>query len=99
MLLGAVVLTFVEGWTAGVDFFLGKLPALNGKRIDSVKTLWNKAKDKLHNTLWPTLIENWKVWPAAQILNFSVVPLKYQILFVNCVAIWWNFVLSMMQHK
>lgn len=22
-----------------------------------------------------------------------------QVLFVNCVAVWWNFVLSMTQHK
>ena len=93
------MLTFVEGWTVGIDFFLGKLPGLNGKKVPSLGTLWNKGMEKLRTSLWPTLIENWKVWPAAQVLNFSVVPLKFQILFVNCVAIWWNFVLSMMQHK
>jgi len=49
-------------------------------------------------TLAPTLITNYKVWPLVQVLNFAIVPVKLQVLFVNCVAVWWNFVLSMTQH-
>ena len=116
--------------------------------------------DKVKTELAPTLITNYKVWPAVQILNFQFVPVKLQVvcpvrppplrcagpgslrqtcrghfdlgarlladssdtqilnsptavaahltrllcetaqvLFVNCVAVWWNFVLSMTQHK
>jgi hypothetical protein len=32
-------------------------------------------------------------------LTVSSFSLPVQVLFVNCVAIWWNFVLSLMQHK
>ena len=125
----------------------------------------NKGIEKVKTELKPTLITNYKVWPAVQVLNFTVVPLKLQVflslapatlciclprpstsciclaaprhahtctdslpypsgklffgasypprsrfdtkcavvrvqvLFVNCVAVWWNFVLSMTQHK
>ena len=47
----------------------------------------------------PTLLENYKVWPAAQVLTFGVIPLRLQLLFVNLVAVWWNSVLSLTQHK
>ena len=53
---------------------------------------------KVKETLAPTLITNYKVWPLVQVLNFAIVPVKLQVLFVNCVAVWWNFVLSMTQH-
>lgn len=94
-----MTLTIVEGWLAGFEFFLGKFPSSNGRSILPIGTLFDMGVSKVKELLWPTLLENWKVWPAVQLLNFSVVPVKYQVLFVNCVAIWWNFVLSMMQHK
>jgi hypothetical protein len=39
-----------------------------------------KGVDKVKQDLGATLITNYKVWPAVQILNFTVVPLKLQVL-------------------
>jgi protein Mpv17 len=37
---------------------------------------------------------NWLVWIPAQLLNFKVVRLKYQVLFTNVVELFWNAYLS-----
>lgn len=38
---------------------------------------------------------NVKVWTIAQAVNFELVPVEYQVLFVNAVAIGWNTMLSL----
>lgn len=37
---------------------------------------------------------NWALWIPAQIVNFSMIPLNYQVLFGNVVALFWNVYLS-----
>lgn len=91
-------LTIVEGLLAPLSITMDKGFSFVGK-ADSVSALANKGIEKVKTELGATLITNYKVWPAVQMLNFSVVPIKLQVLFVNCVAVWWNFVLSMTQHK
>jgi hypothetical protein len=45
------------------------MPLINGGTPgDSVKELQAK--------LWPTLIVNWKLWPAVQLMNFIFIPVK-----------------------
>lgn len=45
-----------------------------------------------------TLLANWKLWPAAQLINFTVVPIDYRVFFINIVAIFWNTYLSYVQN-
>lgn len=40
------------------------------------------------------LINNYKVWPAAQAINFFFMPLQHRVLFVNFVALGWNTFLA-----
>ncbi|KAL8558247.1 hypothetical protein ACOMHN_040945 [Nucella lapillus] len=40
------------------------------------------------------LINNYKVWPAAQAINFFFMPLQHRVLFVNFVALGWNTYLA-----
>jgi len=43
------------------------------------------------------LIMNQKVWVPGQFINFTVIPVEYQVLFVNAVNVGWNTYLSMSQ--
>ena len=84
VLAGFFVALEVCKWTVGVAS--GKLaspgPAVAAGRAAAVKTLW------------PTLRANWKIWPAANYVNFLLVPPKFQLLFSNAVAFFWSAVLS-----
>mgnify|MGYP002785227833 CR=1 FL=1 len=43
----------------------------------------------------PSVIQaNWALWIPAQLVNFGMVPLNYQVLFGNVVALVWNVYLS-----
>ena len=52
------------------------------------------AKNKLDQLWWNTLITNWKIWPAFQLLNFSIIPLQHRLMAVNVLALFWNIFLS-----
>lgn len=58
-------------------------------------TSLNKAMDHSKEVLWPTLLANWKLWPAAMLVNFAIIPPHFSVLYVNIVAIAWNAYLSM----
>ncbi|CAG8614721.1 10141_t:CDS:2 [Funneliformis caledonium] len=55
--------------------------------------------EKLGDVFVPTLINNYKLWPAVQLVNFHFVPLNYRTLIVNCVALGWNTYLSVINKK
>jgi len=58
-------------------------------------------KTSLHNTsvkFFPTLVDNWKIWPLAQVINFTIVPPPYRVFFANVVGLGWNFWLSYIQN-
>jgi len=40
------------------------------------------------------IVANWTLWIPAQLINFSLIPLKYQVLFGNVVALGWSVYLS-----
>jgi len=51
-------------------------------------------------THWRDIMEaNYKLWPAAQLLNFSVIPSTHRVLFVNLVSIGWNTFLAWSSHR
>jgi hypothetical protein len=47
----------------------------------------------------PGLLANWKLWPAAQLVNFTVIPPEQRILFGNIVGVCWTCVISNMQQS
>ena len=51
---------------------------------------------ELREKLWETLKMNWAFWPLLQFANFKWVPIKFQVLYVNLMSIFWNCYLSFM---
>lgn len=63
----------------------------------ALKTLENQPDQVLPTLrckLLPSLLANWTVWPLAQLINFTVVPLDMRILYVNVIAIAWTAYIS-----
>ena len=86
-LLARVALDQLAFAPPNIAVFFTAQGLLEGKRPSEVK-------DKLEKAWWPTLQNNWKLWPAVQLVNFKFVPLEHRLLVVNVVALGWNCVLS-----
>lgn len=54
----------------------------------------HQIKERLSNDFIDVLKANWMIWPAAQCINFALIPLRYQVIFVESIAIFWNAYLS-----
>ncbi|ELT92548.1 hypothetical protein CAPTEDRAFT_92614, partial [Capitella teleta] len=62
-------------------------------------TLWGTKSHetsvlKLKQDYTTILLNNYKLWPAAQIVNFYFIPLQHRILYVNFIAVIWNTYLA-----
>lgn len=44
----------------------------------------------------PALISNWQVWPLIQMVNFSLVPLRFRVPFTSMCGIGWTLYLSLL---
>lgn len=60
---------------------------------------WPEIKHKIYTNFWPTLTTNWMIWPLVQLLNFSIIPVRFNLLLVNIVSIVWNCYLSFVFNK
>lgn len=67
-----------------IAVFLSSMAVLEGGSVS----------DKLQKSYTDALSTNYMVWPAAQAVNFKMVPLEHRVLFVNVISIGWNCYLS-----
>lgn len=75
-----------------ICFFFGVTETLAGKRPQDIKQM-------LHERYLDALITNYKIWPLAQTLNFTFVPIQHRVGFVQIVAIFWNAYMSWVTNK
>ncbi|VUC26542.1 unnamed protein product, partial [Clonostachys rosea] len=72
-------------------------PISNAAFLTSMALLEGTSpREKLSKNYWAALKMNYMIWPAVQTVNFSFVPLQYQLLFVNGVSVGWNTFLSLL---
>lgn len=76
----------------GLFSIMGAKSLLDGRSLEEFKT-------QLSNHYPEILVNNYKVWPAVQILNFSIVPLQFRVLIVQLVALGWNTYLALRLHN
>lgn len=62
---------------------LSLMTAMNGGSKEEVI-------EKLKQDYPDILTTNYKIWPAVMIVNFSLVPVNYQVPVTQCVAVMWN---------
>lgn len=74
---------------AMIAVFLSSMAALEGE----------PAQARLQAAYLPALRANWAVWPAAQALNFALVPPQFRVLVVNLVSVGWNCYLSFLNSR
>mmetsp|Transcript_18021 Transcript_18021/g.17202 ORF Transcript_18021/g.17202 Transcript_18021/m.17202 type:complete len:88 (+) Transcript_18021:274-537(+) len=60
---------------------------------------FEKSKQDLKEKYFQTWIISIKVWVPANLINFTFVPIPYQLLFVNFVQLFYNGFLSYMHNS
>ena len=75
-----------------ICFFFGVTETLAGKKPSEIKEM-------LQERYLETMVTNYKIWPLAQTINFTFVPIQHQVGFVQIVAIFWNAYMSWMTNK
>ncbi|KAK7475646.1 hypothetical protein BaRGS_00033139 [Batillaria attramentaria] len=67
--------------------FVAGLGVLRGENKEEIT-------EKVKRDYLTILINNYKIWPAAQAINFYFLPLQHRVLFVNFIALFWNTYLA-----
>lgn len=74
-----------------IAFFIVGTTTLEGE----VNEIW----DRLRINLIPTILANYLIWPAAQVINFMVIPTAWRMLYVNMVGFFWSIILTFFSHN
>lgn len=56
---------------------------------------FSEFADKYRRVWSDMLVANWQLWVPAQLINFALVPVPLQVLFMNMTSVLWTCYLSM----
>lgn len=57
-----------------------------------------KLKRRLQEDYFNILTKNWSIWTPVQVINFYLIPVLYQVIFVRVISFFWNIYLSWRAH-
>lgn len=60
---------------------------------------WKGASEKLRTRLFSTVLGAWKFWPAANVINFGLVPIQFRVLYMNVLSVFWSGYLTFVNSK
>ncbi|CAM6123972.1 unnamed protein product [Calypogeia fissa] len=64
-------------------------------RLESPVSIWKE----LRQTFFPLLTAGWKLWPAAHLVTYGLVPVEQRLLWVDMVEIVWVTILAMYSNE
>eukprot|EP00761_Pharyngomonas_kirbyi_P004954 gb/GECH01004959.1/.p1 GENE.gb/GECH01004959.1/~~gb/GECH01004959.1/.p1 ORF type:complete len:250 (+),score=54.66 gb/GECH01004959.1/:1-750(+) len=70
----------------------------NQSSSSSIHHHYRNIVSQLSVSFLPTMIMDWQVWPAANLVNFALIPQQHRVLYSNVVSLVWNAYLSSMAH-
>ena len=56
---------------------------------------WHDTEKQLEDEYWTTLVNNWKLWVPATVINMAYVPPAFRVLYCNVVFFGWSIYLSL----
>ncbi|KAI9512661.1 hypothetical protein F5148DRAFT_1161858 [Russula earlei] len=72
----------------GLSLFLSFMGMMEGRDSKHIRA-------RFQDIYQPALLANWKVWPAAQFINFRFMPLPYRVPFQQTCGVFWTLYLSL----
>lgn len=60
----------------------------------SPEVFMERLSHKLSLKYWGAVEASWTFWPAANVINFSIVPIPFRVLYNNGLSIFWNTYLT-----
>ncbi|KAI0307575.1 hypothetical protein B0F90DRAFT_1621545 [Multifurca ochricompacta] len=73
----------------GLSIFLSSMGVMEGRDPNHIRS---KFKDIYQSAL----LANWKIWPAAQFINFRFMSLPYRVPFQQTCGVFWTLYLSLL---
>ncbi|KAI0005473.1 hypothetical protein BJV74DRAFT_804620 [Russula compacta] len=73
----------------GLSLFLSSMGVMEGRDTKHIRA-------RFKDIYQLALLANWKIWPAAQFINFWFIPLPYRVPFQQTCGVFWTLYLSLL---
>ncbi|KAN0135557.1 protein sym1 [Lactarius tabidus] len=73
----------------GLSIFIGSMGMMECRDAQHIRA-------RFQDIYQPALLANWKIWPAAQFINFRFMPLPYRVPFQQTCGVFWTLYLSLL---